>query len=193
MRSVPILLAATFVIAATAQAEPKPQSNDGKCLAAARAVLGKRAEVMKCGFFNDSTVLETIAVVRKANAKGECIFGRGIQVTRVVILRQEASGWSTALKAGRFITNPNGYVGADFLDDVSPFWANCLGFFDRDEETGPGIIVEWMANEKDKDSLGVDIAWDPSVGRYREYNTYREPKGFKLEHKNLPTLSALQK
>jgi hypothetical protein len=193
MRSALFLLATTFVMAATVQAGPKLKSNDSKCLAATHALVGKRAEVLKCGFFNDAKVLETIAVVRKTKTKGKCIFGQGIYVTKLAILRQEPSGWSTALKAGRYIMNSIGYVGADYLDDVSPFWANCLGFFDRDKETGPGIILEYMANEKDSDELGVDIAWDPSVSRYREYNTYEEPMGFKPEHKNLPALTTLQK
>lgn len=155
------------------------------CLKAGKDALGDHSDVLKCGEFNSPGVLEVVAALRKhvhGNDSGD------IFVSRLVILRREGPIWKTALDSARQIRNSHGYVGIDFIDDVSPFWGYAVQFHDHraDGEKSFVISLAYMATEKDKDELPVDISWDQTVGRYREFSANSEPVGFKAEIGNPP-------
>jgi hypothetical protein len=155
------------------------------CLKAGKDALGDHAEVLKCGELNSPGVLEVVAALRKH------VHGKGsgdIFVSRLVILRREGPIWKDALDLARQIRNSHGYVGVDFIDDLSSFWGYAVQFHDHraDGEKSFVISLAYMATEKDKDELPVDISWDQTVGRYREFSASSEPVGFRTEIENPP-------
>jgi hypothetical protein len=165
------------------EAEFEHEMND--CLTAAKNTLGANADILRCGDLNDPNVLEAVAALRKnapGNEKGR------ILVSRLVILRRERSSWLTALDVSREIKNTEGFIGIDYIDDYSPLWAYSVQFY----ESLPGgkkcfvISLAYITDERDTNEVPVDISWDPSVGRYREFSLNFQPTGFKPELRNPP-------
>jgi hypothetical protein len=87
----------------------------------------------------------------------------------------------------RYITNDAGYVGIDYLDSV-PFWGYMVVLRDvrGDDKRSFSMIFAYMQNERDRCDVGVEVAWDETVGRYREFSANREVVGFQAEIKNPP-------
>lgn len=154
-----------------------------KCLDAAQKVLGKNAEVLKCGTLNDPSVLESIAAVRMRKTDHDAT---GIFVSRLVILRETQSRWTTALNVSRHIENEVGYVGVsriENLDESSPFWAHYVEFYDHRPDGRKAFVlgIGYMASRNDTDELAVVIAWDKATGRYREFSVNTDRVGFQPE------------
>ena len=161
------------------------QFQRNECLDAAKKVLGERAEVLKCGTLNDPNVLETVAALRKKTSHGDAA---DIFVSQLVILRHEASGWNKALSASKQLKNTVGSIGTSYVDDAFQFWGYSVKFYNSrsDGEKEFVISLAYMSSERDTEEVPIDISWDKSVGRYREFNLYNEPVGFKAELKNPP-------
>ena len=109
-----------------------------ECLKAARHVLGPGAKVVKCGELNQTGVLESIAaipVAPKSHSVG------GIFAKDLVILRRSRGEWRTALRAARLIQNDAGYIGVEYVDDCSPFWADHIEFSGKRPDGQNGLVV----------------------------------------------------
>jgi hypothetical protein len=102
----------------------------------------------------------------------------------LVILRRDGGEWKIALRATRLSKNSAGFVGIDYIDDCSPFWANSVEFWEKRPDGQKGLVVsiQWRAFENDTDPIPTDIAWDNATGRYREITG----DGFQPEVKNPP-------
>ena len=138
-----------------------------ECLKVARQVLGPSAKVLKCGELNQPGVLESIAeipVMPKSHS------AQGAFTKNLVILRRNAREWRIALRASRLIRNDAGYVGLEYIDDCSPFWANQVEFGSSRPDGQKGLVIgiQGRAFEEDTDPWPTEIAWDNSAGRYRE-------------------------
>lgn len=153
-----------------------------KCHDAAVVSLGKRAQVLKCGFINDPNVLEVVAAIPKTPPKGDA---HEVFVSRLVILRALSRGWSTALNVSRFIENPAGYVGLKHVDNSTPQWAYSVEVLDHrpDGKKVFTLGLGWVVTKGDTDVLAIVVTWDGAVGRYREFSVNAEPAGFQSELK----------
>jgi hypothetical protein len=168
------------------------QSDENKCQNAARQFLGERAVVLKCGFINDPAVLESIAAIRKAR-KARKAGEKDELIAKLVILRELPEGWVKAFSASKHWENGAGYVGADFVpDDSYPYWGQGVEFDEKRSDGTPGfsMYLRYMATEDDVEEAPVEISWDRSVGRYREWAYGGVPEGFKPELKASPTPAA---
>jgi hypothetical protein len=137
--------------------------------------------VLRCGELNQAGILEAVAaiLVRPKSHPAQGIFARDL-----VILRRSAGEWKTSPRASRIVRNDAGYVGIDYIDDTSPFWGNCINFYDTrpDGKKAFTISIQWRASENDTDPQPTDIAWDNTAGRYREIIA----DGFQIEVKKPP-------
>jgi hypothetical protein len=151
------------------------------CLKTAQRVLGPKAKVLKIGELNHAGVLECIAAIPVA-PKSPSV--SGIFAKDLVILKRNRDEWNTALRASRLIQNEAGYIGSEYIDDCSPFWADHIEFGAKrpDGQKGLVISIQWRESEDDNDSMPTDIAWDDATGRYRETTE----NGFQREARNLP-------
>jgi len=159
-----------------------PQQTD--CLAAARKALGIRAQVVRCGELNTPGIQEVVAVL-PAKYPGY----PGMAIWKMVILRQEPSGWHIALTAARDIQNEAGYVGLDYIDDDSKFMGYQLDFSDKqlDKQKGLDFFLTYIERaDGGSEQSGIEIAWNPASGRYQEWAYGQDPEGFKPEIKNPP-------
>lgn len=154
-----------------------------ECVEAARGVLGECIEVLRCGNLNNTTVLETVAAIRKGPSHNGT---NGVFVSQLVILRQEPSGWEKALTASRQISNSEGYIGIDYIDDSTSYWGYSVQFHDHraDGKAAFVLSLRYMSSERDTDEFPVDITWNEHAGRYQEFSMNYDPLGFKPELKN---------
>lgn len=174
-------VAASFLSEGQTPSSTAMTGQQHECLVAARRALGPKATVLKCHEVNQAGVLElvaTIPVAPKSRSAHE-IFSKDL-----VILRRIGGEWKTVLRASRLIQNDAGYIGSDYIDDCSPFWADAIEFRNERPDGRKGLVVsiQWRAFENDTDPWPTDVAWDSSTGRYREITG----DGFRAEKKNLP-------
>jgi hypothetical protein len=103
-------------------------------------------------------------------------------------MRHQASGWTKALSVSRQIENQVGFIGIDYIDDSSPFWAYAVQFYDHrtDGRKAFAISLAYMADEKDTDELPIEITWNEATGRYQEFTMNKDPEGFQPELRNPP-------
>ncbi len=164
-------------------------SRNQECIDAAVKVLGEHAEVLKCGTLNDPKVLESVAVLRTGKVSEQ---RTGVNILQLVILRRESSDWKVALSVSKQIKNDAGFIGVDYIDDSAPFYGYRLAFADQRDDGKKSFVLNFsylLKGEKiDVEALPIQIAWDRSVGRYREFGMNSEPEGFKPELKNPPHL-----
>ena len=158
-----------------------PQS----CLDAVRRLLGPRAEIVKYGGLNGPSVLEAVAIQRLGKP------GRGdeaIPISRLIILRLEASAWKLILDVSENKTNEAGYVGIDYIDDSYEFHGYQLLLADHSSDGEVGFTVEliYLNAGGVPEGAPIEIAWNSKVGRYQEYAANEDPVGFKPESKNPP-------
>ena len=165
---------------------PSPKVDEGvaqqrECLKAAQRVLGPKAKVIKIGELNHTGVLECIAAIPVA-PKSPSV--SGIFAKDLVILKRNRDEWNTALRASRLIQNEAGYIGIEYIDECSSFWADQIEFGAKrpDGQKGLVISIQWRAFEDDTDPMPTDIAWDDATRRYRETTV----DGFQLETKHPP-------
>jgi hypothetical protein len=137
--------------------------------------------VLRCGELNQAGILETIAATLVSQRVRS---SEGVAAKNLVILRRDRDGWKVALRASRLIQNNAGYVGIEYIDDCSPFWANHIEFGENRPDGRKELVVslQWRSFENDTDPMPTDIAWDNATGRYREINA----DGFVPEVKNPP-------
>ena len=152
-----------------------------ECLKAAQRVLGPRARLLKCGELNQTGILESIAAI-PVKPKSHVV--QGIFATDLIILRGSHGDWKTALRASRLIQNDAGYIGIDYIDECSPFWADHIEFWSQRPDGHAGLVVsiQWRGFENDTDPMPTDISWDNAIGRYREITA----DGFQSEVKKPP-------
>ncbi|MGC2173320.1 MAG: hypothetical protein WA555_10570 [Candidatus Sulfotelmatobacter sp.] len=157
-----------------------------ECLETARKILGEHAEIVKYGAFNDPSVQEAVAVVRKEHGqvKGKV----GLAVSKLVILRHEAKGWKVALTVSKQIQNGAGFVGIDYIDDSAPYYGYQVLFSEQraDGKRAFMLSLSYLANNGNTEGIPLEISWDNAVGRYREFGINSDPFGFKPEIKNPP-------
>lgn len=156
----------------------------GDCTRAAAGVLGKGAEVLRCGPLNKPDVLEAVAIQRKHPGHGH---DTDIFAARLVILRKQQYGWILALDVARQLKNEAGFIEADYIGDGAPLW----GYRVKLHETLPDdsrkhftLEVAGMHDAKDAYATGTEIAWDYDVGRYRAYNDDKGTGAFEPENAN---------
>lgn len=142
-----------------------------ECTHAASAILGAGAEVLRCGPLSQPGVLEALAIQRKHKRLGH---EQDIFASRVVILRKQQFGWILALDVAQKLKNEAGYIATGYVAEGTPLW----GYRVKLHETLPDdsrkhftLEVGAMHDERDAFDPGTEIAWDPRVRRYREYNT----------------------
>ncbi len=108
-------------------------------------------------------------------------------VGKMVILRQELSGWRTALTAAREIQNQAGYVGLEYVDDYFHFMGYQLSLSDTRSDEKKALVIDLTYIERTdggSDQTSVEIAWNPAAGRYQEWAYFQDPQGFRPEIKN---------
>ncbi len=148
--------------------------------------MGIHAKVLKCGELNIPGIQEVVAVLP---AKYPHSRGKDSTIWKLVILRHEPSGWQTALTVARQIQNEAGYIGIEYIDDYFRFMGYRLRF--RDEDPGQkktfGIVLTYIERtDGGSDQASTEIAWNPAVGRYQEWEYGQDPEGFQVEIKNPP-------
>jgi hypothetical protein len=160
-----------------------------ECITAAKKILGEHAEVLKCGVLNDANVLESVAILRAVNTSDR---RSGVDISQLVVLRREASGWKVALSVSKQIKNQAGFIGIDYIDDSAPFYGYRVVLADQRDDGKKAFVLNFSyllkGGKKDTEALPTQIAWDKSVGRYREFGINSDPEGFKPEIKNPPHL-----
>jgi hypothetical protein len=158
-----------------------------ECLAEAKKALGIHAQVLRCGELNTPGIQEVVAVLP---AKYPPSSDTSLKIWKLVILRHEPSGWRTALTASREIQNEAGYVGLEFIDDDTKFMGYQLRLRDErsDESTVFAVNLIYIESaDGGSDQVGIQIAWNPAVGRYQEVPLEGEgSENFKPEIKNPP-------
>ena len=162
------------------------QGQQQECLAAARHALGMKAQVLRCGEPNTPGVLEAVAVLPAKYPHGPEFY---LAIWKMVILRHEASGWRTALTASREIQNEAGYVGLEYIDDYSRFMGYQLRLSDKRSDDVRAFDADLFYIERadgGSDQSSTEIAWNPAVGRYQEWEYGGDPVGFRPEVKNPP-------
>jgi hypothetical protein len=169
-------------------AQGNPQLEYQQCQEAARKALGPGAEIIKQGAFNTPSVQEAVAVVR-----GQIVpptNTEGLAVSRLAILRRGPSGWRVVLTASKEIQNDAGYVGIDYIDDSMSSYGYRVLFPDQrdDGKRVFSVSLSYMRKDGSADGIPLEISWDSSVGRYREFGMNSDPPGFKPEIKNPPHL-----
>jgi hypothetical protein len=169
---------------AVASAAPPTDQQKSGCQSAAAGVLGQGAEVLACGFLNGRDVLEAVAIRRQHRSDGK---EHDVYASRLVILRQEKSGWARALDAAQGIRNTVGYLATDFLDDNASFWAYRVQLHNTlPDDTRRQLTVDLavMHDERDAWAVGTEVSWDRRVGRFREYSLDPGTPGFQAENRN---------
>jgi hypothetical protein len=157
-----------------------------ECLEAARKILGEHAEIVKYGTFNEGSTQEAVVVLRKEHGqiKGQV----GLAVSKLVILRHEATGWKVALTVSKQIQNGAGYVGIDYIDDSAPYYGYQVRFSDQrdDGKKAFTLNLSYLSRNGSTEGIPLEISWDNTVGRYREFGVNSDPPAFKPEIKNPP-------
>lgn len=192
-------LAASLVCAFVALAHVEPMasgqghsadSSARSCLKAAKKALGPEAVILKCGYLTGRRPLECVAAVRLRQFRETA---DGTPVSKFVILRQvSSSGWSTDLTADKnWIRNDAGYVGFEAdssIDDSYRITGYRVSFFDHNSDGVPGFTISlyYLTPSGENDGTSVEVSWNPSVGRFQEFDYGGDPEGFRPEVKNPP-------
>jgi hypothetical protein len=155
--------------------EPVPQS----CVDAAKKVLGNKAEVVRFGHLSGTDALEAVAIV---NSNRFVANNDGMAVSRLAILRLEDGGWKSILDAYKNVTNAEGYVGIDYVDD-STINGYRVSFSDEGKSSFT-VDIGYLASNGESEGLPMEISWNPAIGRYQEVE--RGEDVFKPEIKNPP-------
>lgn len=148
--------------------------------------LGPQSKVLKCGALNNADVQEVMAIVPAGLPPRS---GGEVAILKPAILQRQGSDWRPILQISRNIQNTSGYVGIDYIDDYSPFYGYWLRMSDTrsDGKKAFDIDVTWIDYaDGTTESSGTEIAWNPAVGRYQEFEINRDPEGFHAEIKNPP-------
>jgi hypothetical protein len=148
--------------------------------------LGIHAQVLRCGELNTPGIQEVVAVLP---AKYPSSSGSSLKIWKLVVLRHEPSGWRTALTASREIQNEAGYIGLEYIDDGFDFMGYQLNLSDEDthgKKTFDIYLIYIERPDGGSDQIGIDIAWNPAVGRYQEVPLGEDSDSFKPEIKNPP-------
>ena len=143
--------------------------------------MGPSAVLLRCGQLSNTGTLEALAVISlKSIPNGnECT-----PASRIVILRQEKSGWKAALTAAKEVKNPEGYIGLDYIDDTYTFLGHCLHIADKRSDGSPAftIFLTYLRNRRgETEGSSTEISWNSQAGRYQEF-----AGEFLPEVKNLP-------
>jgi len=152
------------------------------CQVAARKALGAHARVLRCGEINIPGVQEVAAVLPAQYPQSPDNY---LAIWKMVILRHEPSGWRTELTASREIRNGAGYIGLDYIDDSFRFMGYQLNLSDERSDKIREFDIDLIDIESadgGSEASSTNIAWNPAVGRYQEWN----PDGFRMEIKNPP-------
>lgn len=158
-----------------------------ECLAEAQKALGMKAQVVRCGELNTPGIQEVVAVIPAEYPPSS---DTSLKIWKLVILRHEPTGWRTVLTASREIQNEAGYVGLEFIDDDFKFMGYQLRLRDErpDESTVFAVNLIYIESaDGGSDQVGIEIAWNPAVGRYQEVPLEGDgSENFKPEIKNPP-------
>lgn len=154
------------------------------CLKTARKILGPTAELLKYGDLNKNGAVEALAAVR---LRGRNTSIDGTLISRALILRHEGSSWAVVLDISNHVTNSQGFVGIEFIDD-SPFYGYALSVADARNNGTKAFTIYLVYLNKVRESEGapMEISWNVKVGRYQEYAYGDDPPRFKPELKNPP-------
>ena len=178
-----ILLMVTMLLAGCSSPSPEMDSKlRTDCVRVAKEKIGAMAELIEFGSLSPRSPTECVAVDRI----NEMSDPKKLFVRRLVILRRVANGWTVALDVAKDITNPEGFVGIDYIDDAFKFEGYRVdlarqGFNGASRFT---IAVTYLVNGKE-DGVPIEIGWNPETGRYQEFG-YSTADAFKQELKNPP-------
>lgn len=170
--------------ASTGQQKPATQTSDTeKCLTGARAVLGPSVEVLKCGTLTNTADLEAVAAIRLKQFQSP----EELAVSQLVILREAAPRWQIELTVDKWITNPNGYLGIQFIDDSAKHVGYKVKFYEHRSDGAPGFTIQFRYLHGDGTSeWPIQISWNPAVKRFQTFAYDEEPPRFEPELKNPP-------
>jgi hypothetical protein len=142
----------------------------------ATRVLGPESKVIRYGHLSAPDLDEVIVGIPASGSDGATL------ISRLAILRQQGSNWSSDLTVDKVIRNSQGFLGATSLDQVHPSSFYKLSFFTRGFEDGKTrFVIELAPYTADGKSAGpsVYISWNPLVGRYQQISL--EGYGFEPE------------
>lgn len=153
------------------------------CASAAKRLLGPNAELVKYGQFAGANGMDGIAVVKIRRTNDDRLL-----VTDLAILHWAGGGWKAVLRASKSITNDAGYIGIDYIDDEFRFYGYEAQFAGRRSDGKPGfaLMLSYLTRTLNRDGIPIEIAWNPTTGRFQELSINEEPEGFKAELKNPP-------
>lgn len=164
------------------------------CLDEARKVVGPDAEVVKCGRLTGDSSLVAVAVAKlgpvkgKETAKNKKDVDGGVNVSRLVILRELGAEWRAELDVSSQIRNPSGYVATEYINDSEVSYGYRAFIRDQRPDQPLGLTIEVISLDRNGQWEGspVEIRWNPAVGRFQEFAANEEPEGFRSEIKNPP-------
>ncbi len=151
-----------------------------QCLITAGGIAGGEVELLDFGHFAANSPLDCVVAGLLPGAEQS---GDGVLAARVLILRRQGQDWRIALDAAKWVTNPEGYLGMETLDDSYDF-KGLRAVVDQKAPNGQPGITLWL---KYLDENGEDegdakaFSLNPATGRYQEFD---DRQGFKPEIRN---------
>jgi hypothetical protein len=114
----------------------------------------------------------------------------GIPLSKFVIIKEVSdSHWSAELIGdNNWIRNDAGYLGLEFIDDSERFSGYRVSVEEHRSGGVPGFTfyVYYLAPNGEDEGIAVEIGWNPSVGRFQEFQYGADPEGFRNEVRNPP-------
>jgi hypothetical protein len=174
-------VAAPLLAAAALALNAQPQ-NLSKCDGALLQMQNHQdAVIERCEILRPDTALQAVIVV----PRGKSSIQYGTPIRRLEIYRDVGGRWSKVLGIDSQIKNPYGYIGIDYVDDVSPpkYWIK-FSVSDKDREFR--LLVNYAAQDGpvDVEALPTEIGWNRNLTRYQEISP--DGNGFVSEITNPP-------
>ncbi len=169
-----------MVVAQTAANAPALAAVAGDPPAGVRALmtgaLGSGAQVIRFGHLSDPDSVEAIGAVP---APGMRESSDGIPISRLAMLRQNGTEWTTVLLADNTIRNDSGLIANTFQGGTPLYRVNL--FRRRFEDGRERFVIQLIPIKKTGERVGspVNVSWNPSVGRYQQISL--EGYGFQPE------------
>jgi hypothetical protein len=143
---------------------------------------GPNLHLERCDITGPSGTFQAIV----ASTQGKPSSQYGIHTKALQIFRGSGSDWTEVLDVGQQITNPAGYIGADYIDpdQASDHWI----VVSNSHRKIPGVhlTIYFVAPDGSVDiaALPVEIAWNPKQQRFQELAD--DGSGFEAEKPHLP-------
>ena len=166
--------------------KPKINENDPAlrqgCLMAAGAIIGGEVELLQFGRLGANAPLDCVVAGTLEDAPQG---GEGTYASQLLILRYQGQMWRVALNASKWVTNPEGYLGIESIDDAYDFKGLRVALDDKSPARQPGITVwiTYLDDDGEDEGPAKEFGLNPATGRYQEFD---ERTGYKPELKDPP-------